>query len=319
MTGIEAIASYLPEGRVSNLERLEEFGIGEEFLLGKIGVPRVIRKGADEETSDLCVRAVEALRRRRDPGRIGALVVCTQNPDGSGLPHTSAIVHGKLGLPDEVAAFDISLGCSGYVYALSLALSFLESNGLERGLLFTADPYSKIIDPGDKNTALLFSDAATVTLLGPRPRLRLRAARFATRGSRHADLQRRDGGLYMNGRAVFNFSMTAVPPQVREILAATGWTVNDVDQFILHQGSRYLIDRLGQRLEVPPEKLPSNLAEVGNTVSSSVPLLLERYVEDLSCRRILLCGFGVGLSWATALLERVEAHPEEARRRDDEL
>jgi 3-oxoacyl-[acyl-carrier-protein] synthase III len=307
MIGIEAIASYLPAGRISNLERLDEFGIGLEFLLGKIGVPTVIRRRDDEETSDLCVRAFEALRRRGEPGRIGAVIVCTQNPDGGGLPHTAAIIHGKLGLPDEVAAFDISLGCSGYVYALALALAFLETHGLERGLLFTADPYSKIIDPGDKNTSLLFSDAATVTLLGPRPRLRLCAARFATRGSRHADLQRRNGSLHMNGRAIFNFSMTAVPAQVREILATTGWTLEDVDQFILHQGSRYLLDRLGRRLEVPREKLPSNLAEVGNTVSSSVPLLLERYVDDVTCRRLLLCGFGVGLSWGTALLERVEA------------
>jgi len=313
MIGIEAIASYLPAGRVSNRERLTEFGIGEEFLLDKIGVPAVIRRGADEETSDLCVRAFEALPEGARAARIGAVIVCTQNPDGSGLPHTAAIVHGKLGLPDEVAAFDISLGCSGYVYALAVALSFVEAQGLTRALLFTADPYSKIIDPGDKNTALLFSDAATVTLLGPRPRLRLCAARFATRGSRHADLQRRDGGLYMNGRAIFNFSMTAVPPQIKEILSVTGWTPESVDQFILHQGSRYLVDRLVQRLELPPEKVPSNLAEVGNTVSSSVPLLLERYVDDRSCRRLLLCGFGVGLSWATALLERVEAGPEEGR------
>ena len=97
MIGVEAIASYLPAGRVSNLKRLAEFGIGEEFLLGKIGVPSVIRRGEDEETSDLCVRAFEALRGRREPGQIGAVIVCTQNPDGSGLPHTAAIVHGKLG------------------------------------------------------------------------------------------------------------------------------------------------------------------------------------------------------------------------------
>lgn len=311
MIGIEEIAGYVPPGRESNLDRMAKFDIGEEFLRDKIGVPEVVRKAPEEETSDMCVRAFEALQAKAPlDGPPDCLIVCTQNPDGSGLPHTSAIVHGKLGLPDEVAAFDVSLGCSGWVYGLATTVSFMEAFGLRRGLLFTADPYSKILNPDDKNTTLLFSDAATVTLLGPSPRLRIRAARFATRGSGFADLQCRDGRLSMNGRAIFRFSMTAVPPQIRDVLAAAGWDLDAVDQFVLHQGSRYLIDQITQRMGLPPGKVPSNLAEVGNTVSSSIPLLLERFLRDAASRRILVSGFGVGLSWATAALERGADGPE---------
>jgi len=306
MIGIEEIGSYVPVGRISNLDRLAEFGVGEEFVREKIGVPAVARKGQEEETSDLCVRAFAALAQKAavSPRELDCLVVCTQNPDGHGLPHTAAVVHGKLGCPDGVAAFDISLGCSGYVYGLAVVTSFMCAHRLRRGLLFTADPYSKIIDPCDKNTAMLFSDAAAVTLLGPDPLLRLRAARFATRGADGDDLRCAGGRLEMNGRAIFNFSMTAVPPQIRALLAEEGLAMEEIDRFVLHQGSKYLLDTLGARLGLPAERVPTNLEEVGNTVSSSIPLLLERDLHDASCRRILICGFGVGLSWATAILER---------------
>ena len=113
---------------------------------------------------------------------IDCLVVVTQNPDGDGLPHTSAIVHAKLNLKTSCAVFDISLGCSGYVYSLSIIKSFMESNSLKNGLLFTCDPYSKIIDINDKNTSMLFGDAATVTMMNTKPKLLLDKFIFATSG-----------------------------------------------------------------------------------------------------------------------------------------
>lgn len=255
----------------------------------------------------MCVRAFEGLDRR--PDAVDCLVVCTQNPDGSGLPHTSAVVHGKLGLPAQCACFDVSLGCSGYVYGLSIVQSFMQQNRLARGLLFTADPYSKIIDPKDKNTALLFGDAATVTLLdaAEQPgRWRMGPFRFATRGKDGAALENRAGTLAMNGRAVFNFSATEVPPQVSALLADAGLKAEDVDLFLFHQGSRFIVDQLAKRLDLPAAKVPVNLAEQGNTVSSSLPLLLQEHLGDSRLRRILLSGFGVGLSWASCLLTRAE-------------
>lgn len=309
MIRIAAIGSYIPSGRESNHAKKEKFGLDHDFIVKKLGVEEVSRKASDEETSDLCVKAFADLEARLGQRieAVDCLVVCTQNPDGAGLPHTSAIVHGKLGLPQVCACFDISLGCSGYVYSLSIMKSFMRDNGLSCGLLFTADPYSKIINPDDKSTVLLFGDAATATLLSdnssggwaPGPFL------FGTRGKDGGALANRDGVLHMNGQAVFNFSATEVPLQVKALLKNAEFSPEDIDLFLFHQGSKYIVDTLAKRLSLPAAKVPLNLSGQGNTISSSLPLLLQDRLGDIHLRRILLSGFGVGLSWASCLLARV--------------
>lgn len=311
MTGIVAIGSYIPARRESNYAKKAQFDIDDEFIRDKLGVEEVSRKASDEETSDMCVKACADLEARlgRRIEAVDCIVVCTQNPDGAGLPHTSAIVHGKLGLPQDCACFDVALGCSGYVYGLSIVKSFMRDNGMSSGLLFTADPYSKIIDPQDKNTVLLFGDAATATLLQdksgpgawvPGP------FRFGTCGKDGGALENRNGTLHMNGRAVFNFSATAVPPQVTALMKDTGLGPADIDLFLFHQGSKFIVDHLIKRLGLPAGKVPLNLASQGNTVSSSLPLLLQSRLDDARLNRMLLSGFGVGLSWASCLLTRAK-------------
>lgn len=230
-------------------------------------------------------------------------------PGGGGIPHTSAIVHGKLKASATCAAFDISLGCSGYVYGLSIVKSFMEQNGLKHGLFFTCDPYSTIIDPDDKNTVLLFGDAATVTYLTTDA---LNASRwvptkflFGTLGSESNALQIQRDRLVMNGRAVYNFSATRVPPQIAELLSAAGLRQQDIDLFIFHQGSKYILDTLQKRMNLTPDKVPTNLALHGNSVSSSIPLLLEDHIGNQDLHAMVLCGFGVGLSWASCLIQRL--------------
>jgi 3-oxoacyl-[acyl-carrier-protein] synthase III len=307
MSAISKIACYVPPARLSNLERQQELGIDEAFIRSKLGVCSVSRKGADEETSDLCVAAFnrlpDAARLRRDG--VDCLVVCTQNPDGHGIPHTAAVVHGKLGLPDACASFDVSLGCSGYVYALWLVQSLLASGGITSALLFTADPYSKIVEPGDKNTSVLFGDGASVTLFEATQGWRARAFVLATRGVEGDALHNRTGALTMNGRAVFNFAATVVPPQVTECLKRAELQVDDVDLFLFHQGSKYIVNTLQRRLSLPDEKVPLEIGDHGNTVSSSIPLLLAERLSDPKLERIVLSGFGVGLSWGSCVLERV--------------
>ena len=144
MIGIKAIASYYPEERVSNVDRAGEAGKSVEFITDKVGFTSVLRKSSEQETSDLCVHAFEVLLQKQpaiDLQQIDCLIVVTQNPDGSGLPHTSAIVQHKLGLSENVAAFDMSLGCSGFVYGLDVIQSFMHAQGMRHGLLFTWDPY----------------------------------------------------------------------------------------------------------------------------------------------------------------------------------
>lgn len=305
MLGIEAIASYVPEGRASNLDVMARFEVDEAFLRGKLGVVRRAVKDTGEDTSDLACKALDALlaQARIEAGEIDALVVVTQNPDGN-LPHVSGLVHGRARLAPSCAAFDVSLGCSGYVYGLSILQSFLESNGLRRGVIITADPYSKIIDPEDKNTVLLFGDAATATLVGPEPRLACGPFVFGSQGDLTGALACRDGVLRMNGREVFNFAATTVPGNVDALLGKADVAKQDVDCFIFHQGSRYIVDTLTRRLGLDAAKVRMDIEETGNTVSSSIPLLLEKELDRPASRVLVLSGFGVGLSWASCICRK---------------
>ena len=294
MIGIESVGVYAPQDALNNMERLEEFGLTEAFVNDKSGFVKVGRKGAEEETSDLAVKAVEALEAKSpfDRSEIDCLILCTQNPDVHGLPHTSAVIHSKLGLEKTVAAFDISLGCSGYVYGLSVASSFMQANELRKG---------KVIDESDKNTALLFGDAAAATLLTPTPKWSLGRFAFGSDGTgARAIMVDEDRRLNMNGRAVFTFSAKTTPPFIRDLLAKEGMTLDDVDHFLIHQGSKFIVDTIRTELGVDEARLPFCAAGTGNTVSSTIPLML----ADLPAKpgdKALLCGFGVGLSWAACI------------------
>lgn len=157
MIGIRSIASYIPEGRIDNIAQAQSFGRDEDFVRTKLGTTSLAVKAEDEETSDLAVRAVQNLLAKNPElslENVQALVVITQNGDAEGLPHTSAIVQHKLGLPTHAACFDLSLGCSGYVYGLYVLKGFMQATGLKNAILVTADPYSKIMDRSDRMTTL---------------------------------------------------------------------------------------------------------------------------------------------------------------------
>ena len=305
MIGISDIAGYLPEDTLSNYERAAALGFDANFIDDKIGISRVTRKRADQDTSDLCCVALDKLceRRQLDLSKIQVLIVCTQNPDFN-VPHTSAIVHGKLGLSEQCAAFDFSLGCSGYLYGLSIVESFMRNNEFTHGLFFTADPYSKIIEKEDKDTALLFGDGATVTYITDEPVFTCGRFTFGTKGKDYEKLICRAGKLHMNGRGIFNFAASTVPKDIKKALELNNVSMDDIDRFLIHQGSKYIVDFLSKRLQLPAGKTPFVIGRYGNTVSSSIPFMLEEVLDDTSISRVLLCGFGVGLSWSSTVLFR---------------
>ncbi|QAX82141.1 ketoacyl-ACP synthase III [Candidatus Pseudomonas adelgestsugas] len=308
MIGIKSIASYVPVDGVDNYAQGVKFSKNEDFIISKIGSAFLPRKAATQETSDLCVEAINALFiNNPDLKReaIDALIVVTQNGDEEGLPHTTAIVQAKLGLPTNVAAFDISLGCSGYVYGIYAMKGFMEATGLKNGLLITADPYSKIINPEDRNTTMLFGDAATATWMGESATWLLGKSRFGTDGSGAPYLKVSDGVFFMNGRQVFNFALLKVPAHLHELLNDSDLKADKIDAFCIHQGSAAIVDAVARRFEgVPVEKFIKDMAGTGNTVSSSIPLLLEKHMIDGDWKRIAISGFGVGLSWGSAILYR---------------
>ncbi|MEG5265755.1 ketoacyl-ACP synthase III [Pseudomonas sp. JDS28PS106] len=307
MIGIKSIASYVPNDGVDNYAQGAKFGKDEEFILGKIGSTFLPRKAEGQETSDLCVEAANVLfannpqLKRED---IDVLIVVTQNGDEEGLPHTAAIVQDKLGLSTNVAAFDISLGCSGYVYGIYAIKGFMEAAGLKNGLLLTADPYSKIVDPEDRNTTMLFGDAATATWMGEGAPWLLGKAKFGTDGAGAPHLKVSNGVFFMNGRQVFNFALLKVPAHLHELLGESDLTPDDIDAFCIHQGSAAIVDAVARRFEDKPEKFLKDMVETGNTVSSSIPLLIEKHVMNSSWNRVALSGFGVGLSWGSAIIYR---------------
>jgi 3-oxoacyl-[acyl-carrier-protein] synthase-3 len=307
MIGIQAIGKYLPVGRIDNKKRIEELNVDETFLEEKIGMLQLAVKSEEEETSDLCVKAFYDLQQISgiQPNDVECMIVCTQNPDGHGLPHTSAIVHAKLDLLDSCAVFDISLGCSGFVYGLSVIQGFMQANGFSKGILFTADPYTKVVDKSDKNTSLLFGDGATATLISDTPIWRTGKFLFGSHGLDHTSImvEKNTNKLMMNGRAVFSFSAVIVPKNITEMLVSNSLTVEDIDCFALHQGSHFIVDTIAKRLGVEKSKVPFVAANYGNTVSSSIPLIL----SDINriYERIVISGFGVGLSWASTVLHKI--------------
>jgi 3-oxoacyl-[acyl-carrier-protein] synthase-3 len=307
MIGIEQIASYLPPSRISNFERRGKFDIDDRFIEGKIGFRSVARMDAGDDTSFLCEKAYACLADKMELDKAGvqAVIVVTQNPD-TNIPHVSAVLHGRLGLTENCACFDISLGCSGYVHGLSIALSFMAANEMSRGLLFTADPYSKIVDDDDKNTTLLFGDGATVTYLSDSPVFVPGRFGFGTIGRESAQLCMRNEKLHMNGRAIFNFAARQIPKDVQRVLASNNIEQGDVDTFVFHQGSRYILDTIAGALGLPKSKVPFGAADYGNTVSSSVPMMLEREIHPSGNSLIFVSGFGVGLSWASTVLKRTQ-------------
>lgn len=310
MIGIRSIASYIPQGRIDNIAQARSFDRDEAFVVNKLGTTTLSVKDQEQETSDLCVQAVENLLQKNPQLKkedIQALVVVTQNGDAEALPHTSAIAQHKLGLPSSVACFDISLGCSGYVYGVYIVQGFMQATGIKNAVMVTADPYSKIMDRNDRMTTLLFGDAATATwLTSEQPVWKLGASNFGGDGSGAEYLKVENGHFFMNGRQVFNFASVKIIPDMQKTLDKAGLTFDDVQAICLHQGSGAIVDAIAKRLgDEHGHKVIKDMFGAGNTVSSSIPMLLEHYGDNPEWKNVLISGFGVGLSWGSALLHRI--------------
>lgn len=305
MIGIADIATYLPPRRIDNLQRATQLGSSPAQVEERIGFRKVAQIEPGESTLLLATRAASQLLTQNalDPSFVDVLVVVTQNPDRK-IPHLSAELHGVLGLPDHCACFDIGLGCSGYVYGLSVLSSFMQANDFKTGILVTADPYSRIVNADDKATGLIFGDGATATLLTGDPLFELGRFSFGTQG-READKLACNGGvLFMNGRAVFNFAATHVPADIQRVLEKNDMTLEDIDCFVLHQGSRFVVETVADRLPVDRQRVPFLAAEYGNTISSSIPMMLADLLKNAKNKAMVLSGFGLGFSWASTVIKR---------------
>src|SRR5690606_19327969 len=190
------------------------------------------------------------------------------------------------------------------VYGLTVIKGFLLATGMRNAVLITADPYSKIVNSEDKNTALLFGDAATATWVSSEGEWEIGVPTFATDGSGAEHLKISNGFLHMNGRQVFNFAATQVPKQIQSYVDSKDLCLEDIDVYCMHQGSASIVATLARHFPGVRDRFLCDIRMTGNTVSSSIPLLLQSYISNQSCNTILVSGFGVGLSWATTHLKR---------------
>ena len=305
--GIERVASSIPSNRIETSVQAERLGLSLSDWGDEAGFAQLARRFPGQGASDLCLAAALNLFDSEpvEMSEIDCVVVVTQNPDGYGVPHTAAIVQRKLGISNGCASFDIGLGGSGYIYGLSIVRSFMESNGLRCGLLFTADPYSRVIDDADVATALRFGDAGTVTLLTDRPRWMIGCFDFGTSARQGRVMQVRldlGGRLHMDAHAVRDFALKHVPGSIDRALKANNLSLEDIDRIVVQQAGRDLLSDLSQRLGLEA-KIQFHAGAYGDTGSSSIPLVLHNNLGATD-RRVVISGFGTGLSWASTILTR---------------
>lgn len=310
--GIEKIVTYLPAKTLTAEELASQFGFDPEFIANKIGVKQLYH-AEGEKTSDLAVRVMNKLLEVYPSlaAKLDVLVVCTQTPDFQ-LPQIAAVVQGRCKLSKQVASFDLSLGCSGFVYGINVVESFLSRNGMSVGVLITAETYSSVIDPGDRNTKCLFSDGATATLITRQGNIRLGAFCFGTDGDNFDALivrQCDDGSgkqrLFMDGRRIFEFVASTIPGEVYSVCKANKTSLEELDFLVFHQASKFVMETIAKKLRLKDHSRMVNvLHRYGNTVSSSIPMALKDILAQHGTRdlRLLISGFGVGLSWASTVL-----------------
>lgn len=328
---IVEIATYVPDRVLTNHELSTLYpDWSADKILEKTGIAER-RIAAPEETAvDLAERACQALFQMIDPTTVDFMILCTQAPDYI-LPTSACVLQHRLGLATNVGALDINLGCSGFVYGLSLATGLIAAGTATSVLLVTADTYSKYIHPRDKSVRTLFGDGAAATLVtaaGPEQTIgpfvfgtdgagagslivEAGGFRMPTTAATKVEVEDRSGNvrtpehLFMDGAEVLNFTLRVVPQTFAALLDRTGLTSNAVDLVVMHQANQFILDKLQRKLGLTDAQVPRYYEQVGNTVSSTIPFALAGLKEKNALTpgtTAMLIGFGVGLSWAGTVL-----------------
>lgn len=325
---IKAISYYTPNQVLTNENLVREFPEWTvEKVASKVGIHQRYIADADETAGDMALKAAEKLFMEHEIERndVDFVLLCTQSPDYF-LPSTACVLQDKLGLRQDIGAFDFNLGCSGFVYGLSVAKGLIAAGIARNILLLTSETYTKYLHPKDKGNRTIFGDAASATLISTTGFAEIGDFVLGTDGSGYEQLIVKSGAsrtphilndvqydengnptssdhLFMNGPDIFTFTIERVPTMVRVLLEKSRLTKDDIHLFIPHQANLYILEFLRKKMKIEKEKYYINLANLGNTVSSTIPIALyEAKHEGLLHGNILLAGFGVGLSWCGAIL-----------------
>lgn len=331
---IQDISVSLPENRVSNTQIDREHPEWRiDSVLKRTGVKNRHIAADDETALDLGYRASLQLFEKNPTLRdqIDTVIFCTQSPDHI-IPPNSCLLHNKLQLPEHVAVFDISHACSGFVYTLGIAHALVQSQAAKNVLLVTADTYSKYINVNDRSTRVLFGDGGAACWVSGNengqgvlglsygtsgvnydkfivPAGACRIPKSASTREAVADQNgnlRSQEDIHMSGNDILVFVNDKIPDHVREFLKSFNFTISDIDLFVFHQASLIVLETLARSLDIDMEIVFQNLGSVGNTVSASIPIAMNDALKQGKIQpghKVLICGFGAGLSWGSALLQ----------------
>lgn len=334
MAYIKAISYYLPEKVVTNEELVKEFPEWSvEKVAQKVGVDSRHVAAEDETAGDLAEKAARKLFEEYeiDPKSIDFLMLCTQSPDYI-LPCTACILQDRLGIPTSAGAFDYTLGCSGCMYGMALAKGLIAAGIAKNVLLLTAETISKYLHPSDKSNRSIFGDGAAACLISTEGIAEIGELSLGTDGSGANNLIVKTGAsrqkettgqyieddeghigyddyLYMNGGAIFNFTLDTVPAMMKDILERNKLEKDQIDYYVFHQANKFMLNTIRKVCLLPKEKFYVNLTTTGNTVSSTVLIGLKDCHDNQIIKKgdnVMVSGFGVGLSWGGTILRFVK-------------
>ncbi len=328
---IKAISYYLPERVVTNEDLVKEFPEWDvEKVYTKVGVQERHLAGESETAGDLAEKAALKLfeEYQVSPADIDFLLLCTQSSDYH-LPSTACILQDRLGIPTSAGAFDYDLGCSGCIYGMAVAKGLIVAGLASNVLLLTAETYTKYLHPDDKSNRTIFGDGAAACLISKEKGLaEIGNFVFGTDGSGADNLIvktqgarcrectglstedddghiNREDYLYMNGSAIFNFTLEQLPPMMKQLLEKSGLEKDEIDYFVFHQANKYMLSTLRKICGIPKDRFHIDLEHTGNTVSSTILISLKDSLEQgliQSGMKVMACGFGVGLSYGGTIL-----------------
>ncbi len=334
--GVTAMAAAVPKRVVKNLEYTDVWPVEEAAaIVEKTGI--VERRFADEETcsSDLCYAAAEKLIEDNGINKeeIELLVFISQTPDYR-MPATSVTLQHRLGLPNNTIAFDINLGCSAFLYGLSVVYGMMQNSGLKKALILDGETRSKVYSPRDRRSAFLFGDGGVAALVERDEKFGKSTFSLNSDGSRAELIMIPAGGYrkmssaetvvekvvdefgnmrseeqgYMMGGDVFNFVIREIPRDIKNTLAYAGLTTDDFDFVVFHQANNFINSYIARKMKLDTTKIPSTIAKFGNTSSVSVPLTIVSELKGKMNGRkhLLMSAFGVGMTWATGIVPFVD-------------
>ena len=312
---IKAISYYLPDRVVTNEDLVKEFPEWDvEKVYNKVGVKERHLAAESETAGDLAEKAALKLfeEYQVSPSDIDFILLCTQSPDYR-LPSTACILQDRLGIPTSAGAFDYDLGCSGCIYGMAVAKGLIAAGLASNVLLLTAETYTKYLHPDDKSNRTIFGDGAAACRTDGSGADNLMVKTQGARSPERTGLSTEDDDghvnredyLYMNGSAIFNFTLEQVPPMMKQLLEKSGLGKDDIDYYVFHQANKYMLSTLRKICGLSKDKFHIDLEHTGNTVSSTILISLKDSLEQgLICpgMKVMACGFGVGLSYGGTIL-----------------